>query len=231
MLKNHQILQHVKNLEVITSIFITRKVRQTENELLFLHTWGNWSYKANNHSKIWRVFTSWIVVAKPTKHVLSHNTRYFISSVQFSVVSNSLRSHWLQHTRIPCPSPTPRVAETQVHRICDAIQPSHPLLSASPPAFNHFQHQGLFKVSVLCIRWPKYWNFSFSISPSNEYSGLISFRIYWLDLLSDQGTLKSLLQHHTSKASILLRSAFFIVQLSVLHNVDLFGNTISPKLK
>ena len=108
MLKNHQILQHVKNLEVITSIFITRKVRQTENELLFLNTWGNWSYKANNHSKIWRVFMSWIVVAKPTKHVLSHNTQYFISSVQFSVVSNSLRSHWLQHTRIPCPSPTPR---------------------------------------------------------------------------------------------------------------------------
>ena len=108
MLKNHQILQHVKNLEVITSIFITRKVRQTENELLFLHTSGNWSYKANNHSKIWReVFMSWIVVANPTKHVLSHNTQYFISSVQFSVMSNSLRSHWLQHTRLPCPSPTP----------------------------------------------------------------------------------------------------------------------------
>ena len=125
----------------------------------------------------------------------------------------------------------PELIQTQVHWVCDAIQPSHPLLSTSPPAFNHFQHQGLFKVSVLCIRWPKYWNFSFSISPSNEYSGLISFRIYWLDLLSVQGTLKSLLQHHTSKASILLRSAFFIVQLSVLHNVDLFGNTISPKLK
>ena len=68
--------------------------------------------------------------------------------------------------------------------------------------------------SVLCIRWPKYWNFGFSISPSNEYSGLISFRIDWLDLLEVQGTLKSLLQHHSSKASILQHSAFFIVQLS-----------------
>ena len=68
--------------------------------------------------------------------------------------------------------------------------------------------------SVLCIRWPKYWSFSFSISPSNEYSGLISFRMDWFDLLTVQGTLKSLLQHHSSKASILRRSAFFIVQLS-----------------
>ena len=68
--------------------------------------------------------------------------------------------------------------------------------------------------SVLCIRWPKYWSFSFSISPSNEYSGLISFRMDWLDLLADQGTLKSLLQHHSSKPSILWRSVFFIVQLS-----------------
>ena len=68
--------------------------------------------------------------------------------------------------------------------------------------------------SVLCIRWPKYWSFSFSTSPSNEYSGLISFRMDWLDLLAVQGTLKSLFQHHSSKASILQRSAFFIVQLS-----------------
>jgi len=96
----------------------------------------------------------------------------------------------------------------------DAIQLSHPVLSPSPPAFNLSQHQGLFKESVLCIRWPKYWSFSFSISPSNEYSGLISFRTDWLDLLAVLGTLKSLLQHHSSKASILRRSAFFIVQLS-----------------
>ena len=104
--------------------------------------------------------------------------------------------------------------QTHVHWVSDAIQPSHPLSSPSPPTFNLSQHQGIFKCSALCIRWPKCWNLSFSISPSNEYSGLTSFRMDWLDLLAVQGTLKSLLQHHTSKASILWRSAFFIVQLS-----------------
>ena len=94
------------------------------------------------------------------------------------------------------------------------MQPSHPLSSPSLPAFNLSQHQGLFNESVLPIRWPKYWSFSFNISPSNEYSGLISFRMDWLDLLAVQGTLKSLLKHHSSKASILPCSTFFIVQLS-----------------
>ena len=103
--------------------------------------------------------------------------------------------------------------QTHVHWVGDAIQPSYPLSSPSPPAFNLSQHQGLFK-SVLHIRGPKYWSFSFSISPSNEYSGLISFRMDWLDLLGVQGTLKSLLQHHSWKASVLWCSAFFIVQLS-----------------
>ena len=98
---------------------------------------------------------------------------------------------------------------TQTHRISYAIQPSHPLSSPSPPAFNPSQHQGFSKESVLHIRWSKYWSFSFSISPSNEYLGLISFRIDWLDLLAVQGTLGSLLQHHSSKASILRCSAFF----------------------
>ena len=109
----------------------------------------------------------------------------------------------------------PELTQTHVHPVGDAIQPSHPLSSPSPPAFNLCQHQGLFQgVSSLCIRWPKYWSFSFSISPSNEHSGLISFPVDWLDLLGVQGTLKSLLQHHSSKASIFPRSAFFIVQLS-----------------
>ena len=94
----------------------------------------------------------------------------------------------------------PEPTQTHVHRVGDAIQPSHALLSPSPPAFNLSQHQGLFNELVLCIRWPKYWSFSFSISLSNEYSGLISFRIDWLDLLAVQGTLKSLIQHHSSKA-------------------------------
>ena len=108
--------------------------------------------------------------------------------------------------------------QTQVHWISYAIHPSHPLSSPSPPAFNLSQHQGL------CIRWPKYWSFNF-ISPSNEYSGLISFRMDWLDLLAVQGTLKSLLQHHSFKASILWHSAFFIVQLS--HPYMTTGKTIT----
>ena len=117
------------------------------------------------------------------------------------------------------------LTQTHVHWVSDAVQPSHPLSFPSPPAFNLSQHQGLFKWSVLCIRWPKYWSFSFSISPSNEYSGLISFRMHWLDLLAVQGTLKSLLQQHSSKASILQCSAFFIVQLSHLYMTT--GKTIA----
>ena len=141
---------------------------------------------------------------------------YHPASVQFScsVVSYSLQPHELQHTRLPCPSPTPRAYSTHVHRVSDAIQPSHPLSSLLlPPLF--FPSIRVFsKESVLRIRWPKYWSFSFSIIPSNENSGLISFRMDWLDLLAIQGTLKHLLQHHSSKASTLQHSAFFIVQLS-----------------
>ena len=106
------------------------------------------------------------------------------------------------------------LAQTHVHQVGDAIQPSHPLSSHSPPTFNRSQNWGLSNESVLPIRWPKYWSFSFSISPSNEYLGLISFNIDRLDLLAGQRTLKSLLQHHSSKASILWCSAFFMVQLS-----------------
>ena len=104
--------------------------------------------------------------------------------------------------------------QTHVHWVSDAIQPSHPLSSPSPPTFSLSQHQVFSDESALCITWPKYWSFSCSISPSIEYSGLISFRMDWLDLLIVQGTLKSLLWHHSSKASILRCSAFFIVQLS-----------------
>ena len=103
--------------------------------------------------------------------------------------------------------------QTHVHWVGDAIQPSHHLLSPSPPTFRLSQHQSFSNESTLRIRWPKYWSFSFGISPSNEYSGLISFRMDWLDLLAVQGTLRSLFQHHSSKASILPCSAFFIVQL------------------
>ena len=103
----------------------------------------------------------------------------------------------------------PELAQTHVHGVGAAIQPSHPLSSPSPPAFNLSQHQVFPNKSVLHIRWPKYW--SFSIGPSNEYLGLISFRIDGFDLLAVQGTLKSILQHHSSKASVPWHSAFFTV--------------------
>ena len=105
--------------------------------------------------------------------------------------------------------------QIHVHQVGDAIQSSHPLMSSSPPAFNFSQHRVFSNESALPIRWPKYW--SFSISPSNEYSGMVSFTMDWMDLLAVQGTLKSLLQHHSSKASILQHSAFFIIQLSHLY--------------
>ena len=105
-------------------------------------------------------------------------------------------------------------AQIYVYWVSDAIQPSNPLLLPSPPALNLSSIRVFSSESVLRIRWLKYWSFNFSISPSSEYSGLISFRIDWFDLLAFQGTLKSLLQHHSSKASIIQLSAFFMVQLS-----------------
>ena len=109
--------------------------------------------------------------------------------------------------RLPVHHQLPEFTETHVHRVSDAIQPSHPLSSTSPPAPNPSQHQVFSNESTLRMRWPKYWSFSFSISPSKEHPGLISFRRDWFGLLAVQGTLKSLLQHHSSKASILWRSA------------------------
>ena len=119
----------------------------------------------------------------------------------------------------------PELTQTHVHWVGDAIQPYHfcnPLLLPPSifPSIRVFSNE-----SVLCIRWPKYWSFSFSISPSNEYSGLISFRMDWLELLAVRRALKSLLQHHSSKASILWRSAFFTVQLSHLYMTT--GKTIA----
>ena len=115
--------------------------------------------------------------------------------------------------------------QTHIHPVSDAIQPSHPLSSPVPPDFNLSQHQGLLNDSVLCTRWPRYWSFSFSISAPNEYSELISFNSEWLKLLAVPGTLKSLLQHHSSKASILWCSASFIFQLS--HPCMTTGKTIA----
>ena len=139
-------------------------------------------------------------------------------------MSNSLWLHGLQHSSLPCPSPTPRAYSNSCPWVCDAIQTTIccPLLLL-PSIFP--SNRVFSKESVLHIRWPKFWSFSFSISLSNEYSGLISFRMDWLHLLAVQGTLKSLLQHQSSKATILQNAAFFIVQLSHLYMTS--GKTIA----
>ena len=149
-----------------------------------------------------------------------------ISSVQFShsVMSNSLRPHELQQARHPVDHQLLEFTQTHVHWVDDAMQPSRPLSSPSPPALSLSQHQGLFKWVSSSHQVAKYWSFSFSISPSNEHPGLI-FRMDWMDLLAVQGTLKSFLQHHSSKASILQCSAFFRVQPS--HPYMTTGKTIA----
>ena len=119
----------------------------------------------------------------------------------------------------------PEPTQTHVHCVSDAIQPSHPLSFPSPPTFNLYQHQGLFQWVGSWHQVAKVLEFSFSISPSNEYLGLISFRIDCLDLFEVQGILKGILQHHNSKASVLQCSAFFIVQLS--HPYMTTGKTIT----
>ena len=142
-----------------------------------------------------------------------------------SVMSDSLQPHGQQHGRFPCPSPLLELTQNS----CPSNRWCHPTNSSSVVPLllpSIFPSNSVFSnESVLCIRWPKYWSFSTSISPSNECSGLIFFRMDWLDLLAIQGTLKSLLQHHSSKASILQPSAFFIVQLSHLYMT--IGKTIA----
>ena len=159
-----------------------------------------------------------IVYSWPSICTVPLHLQMVFSLVQFSSVTQSCptlcdpmnRSMW----GLPVHHQLPEFTQTHVHRVGDAMQPSHPLSSPSPcppipPRIRVFSNE-----STLCMRWPKYWSFSFSISPSKEHPGLISFRMDWLDLLAVQETLKNLLQHHSSKASILQRSAFFTVQLS-----------------
>ena len=137
--------------------------------------------------------------------------------VQSLVVSDSLRSMGCSTPGFPVLHYFLELAQTHVHPVGDAIQPSHPLLSPFLLLLSVISSIRVFSNdSVLCISWPRYWSFNFSISPSNEYSGVISSRMDWLDLLAVQGTLTSLLQHHSSKASILQHSACFVLQLSRL---------------
>ena len=141
-------------------------------------------------------------------------------------VSDSLWPHGLQHARLPCLSPSPRACSNS----CPLSQWCHPTILSYVIPFSSclrfFSSIGVFSnVLAFCIRWPKYWSFSFSISPSNENSVLISFRIDWFYLLAIQETLKSLLQHHSSRESVLWPSAFFMVQLS--HPYMTTGKTIA----
>ena len=153
---------------------------------------------------------SWVPISRFT-------LRYVHSSVQLShsVLSDSLQSHGLQHARLPCPLSSPGACSNP----CPLSLWCHPTISSSVIPFSSclqsFPASGSFPMSVLRIRWPNYWSFIFS--PSSEYLELISFRMDWFDLLAVQGTLKSLLQHHSSKTSILWHSAFFMVQLSHPH--------------
>ena len=140
-------------------------------------------------------------------------------------MSNSLRPHESSTPGLPVHHQLPEFTQTHVHQVGDAIQPSHPLSSPFPPPPILPSIRVFSNESTLCMRWPKYWSFSFSISPSNEHPGLISFRMDWLDPLVVQGTLKSLPQYHSSKASILQLSAFFTVQLS--HPYMTTGKTIA----
>ena len=157
----------------------------------------------------------------PTTENLSFSHCTFSATVKSvllfscSVMSNSL---WLQHTRLPCPSPSPGVCSS----MCPLSQWCHPTISSSVIPFSSclqsLQYQVFSSESAVHIRWPMYWSFSFSVLPSNEYSGLTSFRIDWFDPLSVQETLKSLHQHHNSKVSVLCHSALFMVQLTSIHD-------------
>ena len=199
-----------------------------EKHIQSLNKWGKLKYNMKTSrgelqclpaSRQQPLSCSWGIYFPPLRTVLQGSQRWvnqtpgnvkcewIFSSVQFShsAVSDSLQPHESQHARPPCPSPTPRIHPDSSHTIESVMPSSHfilcrplLLLPPIPPSIRAFSNE-----STLCMTWPKYWSFSFSISPSNEHPGLISFRMDWLDLLAVQRTLKSLLQHHSSKASII----------------------------
>ena len=164
-------------------------------------TWTGCSWVTDNILSIKPRFCLLFPAGDLWPSVWDHSICYCCSVAQScSVMSNSLQPMDCSTPGLPVYHQLPEPAQTHIHLVSDAIQPSHPLSSPSP-AFNLSQHRVFCNESVLHIRWPKYW--SFSISPSSEYSGLISFRMDWFGLLAVQGTIQSLLQHHSSKASIL----------------------------
>ena len=161
----------------------------------------------------------------PLSLSLMYGCQFNSDQLSHSVMSNSLWPHGLQHTRLPCPSWIPRAYSNS----CPLSRWCHPTISSSViPSSSCLQFPSIrvfLNELVLHIRWPKYWSFSFNINPCNEYSGMVSFRMDWLDILAVEGIFKSFLQHHSSKASILQHSAFFIVQLSHLYVTN--GKTIA----
>ena len=201
--------------EMLNTIFTSSKKNQGSNTLRYQQLNEMMDEQVKERFKILKLFAF-----KNSIKLLEFSKIYW-TSVQFSrsVVSDSLRPHESQHTRPPCP---PRL------KFIESVIPSSHLilccplllLPQIPPSIRVFSNE-----STLHMRWPEYWSFSFSISPSKEHPGLISFRMDWLYLLAVQGTLKSLLQHHSSNASILQRSAFFTVQLS--HPYMTTGKTIA----
>ena len=190
-------------------------------------SWVAWRREKETKVKIWTLAPHEGLISALVSLPVKMELLLRHSSVQFScsVVSDSLRPHESQHARPPCPSPTPGFHPNS----CALNWCRHPTISSCrpllllppiPPSIRVFSNE-----STLRMRWPKYWSFSLSISPSNEHPGLVSFNMDWLDLLAVQGTLKSLLQHHSSKASILWHSAFFIIQVS--HPYMTTGKTIA----
>ena len=201
----------------------------------YLHSIFRWPWSC--HSSSSRV-SFWVRIAMPASQSHCHNVskqlNAMLGSLDLFNQTNSVHSQLCPTLCDPMGCSTPGLpvhrqllefTQIHVHGVSDAIQPSHPLLSPSPPAFNLPQHQGLFKWVNSLHHVAKALEFQLQHHPSNEYSGLISFKMDWLDFLAVQGTLKSLLQHHSSKASILQHSAFFIVQLS--HPYMTTGKTIA----
>ena len=195
-----------------------------------MYRYNNWTIKKAEH---WRTDAlncvvgedSWESLEQQGVQISQFSLQFRSIHFSHSVLSDSLQPHGLQHDTLPCPSPTLRAYSNSYPSISDAIQPPHPLLSPSSPALNLSKHQGIFQWVISLHQMTKVLSFSLNISPSNDYSGLIPFGMDWLDLLVIQGTLKSLPQQHSSKASILWHSAFFIVQLS--HPYMTTGKTIA----